>query len=614
MNAADDPGEGDRFIADLLSYMTLTEKLGQIDLFRAGDDPALEQAIIAGEVGGIASGAHAARWQGLATGRSRLGIPLLLSGRPMASPLSPWALAASWDETLAETLGQAAGHAAIERGCNALRGPRCAVTARRLGEDCEIAACEPHLVARLADAFCHGTARRGADQRSSVLGMVQTTGSEAATPRLGAIALAHGEAVFALDTTAIDAEAAARAGFDGLLVTECARLRTLVTRQFAGSRARSLIEAAERALDEGRLREDEIDAAVRGVLRAKHALGLFRDPQRVLSADSGTAGYDRAVERIRATMVLLRNEAGTLPFSPVSDRVLVVGDAEGAAGVCADALGRAGIGHVAAPGLAMRRNGEPWIEPVGGDHFALALTRDAAKRCDFALVVLEDKHFVGATRGEWRIPGAAAMTLLQALAAVGPRIVALVATAEPVDLADADQHCAAVLQCWTPGEGTAEALGEILSGRWGPQGRMPVTAGRFAFGDGLGFGESVFSGYSLNVMDGHVTATIKVRNSGSFASRETIQVYRREEDDSLRLIDFQHVVMAPGWETAVHFELGLESLGTPGESGRLELASGTTEICIGKSIRRVLSAEIDITPALARAIVNRERGQLRLAG
>lgn len=614
MIAANEIGHGNRFVADLLSYMTLAEKLGQIDLFRAGDDPALEQAIIAGEVGGIASGAHAERLQGLAVERSRLGIPLLLTGQAHTPALSPWAVAASWDETLAEALGRAAGRSAIERGCNALSAPRGAVTARRLDDDFEIAACEPHLVARLAAAHCHGASRGSADARSAVLGIAQMGGGDAAAARFGALALAQGGIAGAIDTTALDADSAARAGFDGLLVAECARLRNLVKREFADTRARSFLEAAERALADGNLREEEIDTAVRGVLHAKHTIGLFRDPQRMLPADSVPTGYARADERIRATMVLLRNEAGTLPFSPVSDRVLVVGDPDEAAGLCADALGRAGIGHVAAPGLAVRRNGEPWSEPIGGDHFALALTRDAAKRCDFALVVLEDKHFVGPAQGEWRIPGAATMALLRALATVAPRMVALVATSEPVDLADADQHFAAVLQCWSPVEGFTEALSDILSGRWSPQGRMPVTAGRFAFGHGLGYSESVFSGYTLEVEDGLVSATLKIRNSGSFATRETVQLYRRQTDDSLRLVGYQHVSLAPGWETTMRFDLGLEALGIHGESGRLELAAGTAEICIGKNIRRVLPAEIAIAPALARAIVNRDRGLLRLAG
>lgn len=614
MIAANDAAPGDRFVADLLSYMTLGEKLGQLDLFRSEDDPTLEQAIVLGEVGGVASAARAARWQSLAVERSRLGIPLLFTGNPLNRELSPWALAASWDETLAEEIGRRVGRAALESGGNALRAPHCTSSKRPLDGIFDIAACEPHLAARMVAAFCRGTSLHGADPRSAVLGMAQITGQDEETERLTSLALTHETDVVAIDSPSLDFQAARRAGFDGLLVAECRRLQTLVSRHFAETRARSLLESTERAIETGKLREDEIDAAVRGVLNAKHALGLFRDPQRILPPTVTATGFVRPVERVRSTMILLRNEAGTLPFSPVSDRVLVIGDPDGAAGVCADALGRGGIGHVAAPGLALRRNGEPWTEPIAGDHFALALTRDAAKRCDFLLVVLEDKHFVRQQKDTWQVPGAATMAMLRTLAAVGPRIVGIVATSEPVDLADADQHFAAVLQSWAPSEGTAEALGEILSGRWSPQGRMPVTAGRFAFGHGLGFAESNLTGYALRAEAGRVAASITVRNPGCFAISETVQVFRRLADGTLRLIDFCKLTVTPGQQSQVRFELGLEALGTPGHSGRFELSPGRAEICIGKDIRRVLTADIEISPAIARAIVNRESGYLRLAG
>lgn len=613
MNAARIRAGSDRFVADLLSYMTLGEKIGQLDLFRGGDDRGLDQAIISGEVGGIASITHAARWQGLAVERSRLGIPLLLFEYPCSLELSPWAIASSWDEDLSEELGRRAGMAAVARGSNALWGPRCAIATRPLDEEIGIVSCEALLTARMAEAFCRGASQLGSEAHRDVLAMVQVEGLEKEAARYAALALAHCDAVIAIDSSSLDAPTAARAGFDGLLVAECARLHSSIARRFAGTRARSLLEAAERAIGEGQLREEEIDAAVCGVLHAKHALGLFRDPRRTMPTDE-KADSGRIGERVRATMVLLRNEAGILPFSPVSDRVLVIGDAEGAAGLCVNALERAGIGHVAAPGFALRRKGESWVEPVAGDHFALALTRDAAKRCDFMLVALEDKHFVRPEEGAWRIPGPATMAMLRTLAAVGPRLVAIVATTEPVDLADADQHFAAVLHSWEPREGMAEALGEILSGRWSPQGRMPVTAGRFAFGHGLGFNEATVSEYKLEAGGGKVTASAKVANSGSFALRETVQVYRRQIDDTLRLIDFRKVDLAPGETAFVSFDLGLEALGTVAPSGRWELAPGTIAICMGKNIRRVLSADIEITADFARAIVNRERGQLRLAG
>lgn len=603
-----------RFADDLAGYMTLEEKLGQLDLVHPGDDPALEQAIAAGQVGGVVGGAHALRLQGLATERSRLGIPLFLAAPAAPHGLSPWAAAAAWDAALAEALGRQAARQIIEDGCNALLAPRLAVARDAGAGNWDFAACEPHLLAALAESFVRGARQDGSEASAAALGIVSGSPGDQARRRQTMLRLAQGGEVDAVDCDGVPGDAALRGGFHGTLFAECARLTAIVQAQFATTSSRSLTEACQRGIAAGLIAQDQIDAAARGVLAAKHRIGLFRDPLRRVPVARPPGPYDGASERVRATMVLLRNEAGLLPLSPVSDRVLVVGALDAAGGACADALGRAGIEHSCAPGLALRRPAESWADPAAGDHFAIALTRDAARRADFALVVLEDRHFAPAGPGAWRRPGEATMRMLQGLAQVGTRLVALLATSEPVDLGDGDQHFAAVLQCWNPGEGFEEALGEILTGRFGPQGRLPVTAGRFAFGQGMSYGQSVFSAYRLEAAGGHIAASVTVRNAGGFEARETVQIYVRDSDGAARLAAFAQVDLSPGAETRVSFELGLDSLAAFGPSGRPELAAGPIEILVGKDMRRVLSATVEITPALLRAIVNRDRGYLRLAG
>jgi beta-glucosidase len=604
-----------RFVADLMSLMTLEEKLGQLDLFHPADDPTLEAEVRAGRIGGIALRGPDPRWQPLAIQQSRLGIPLLLTAAESPPAMNPWALASSWDEALAARLGAEAARRALESGCNAFLAPGLDDRPGEPAAGQQIVASEPHLGARLARAFCLGAAPGPPALESSALAIPRCGHADASSGRATALELAHLGGPVAIDCEGLTALQAARAGFAGILVAECARIRAMIAQRFATTRARSRLETAESLLADRSLAEGDIDAAVRGVLNAKHALGLFREPLRRRTpppaADQGLGEPARAE---RAGMVLLRNEAGLLPFSPVSDRVLVVGAADGVAGRCAEALARAGIGNATAPGLAVRRHGESLVEPVAGDRFSLALTHDAAKRADFVIVALEDRHFAPGPAGGWPSPGPAVLALLRALASAGPRVVALIATAQPVDLGDADEHFAAILQCWTPGKGFEEALGDILSGRAGPSARMPTAAGRFAFGQGLSFGETVFTGLTLAEADARVRASVRVRNAGAFPAREVVQLYCRDGESGLRLAAFQHVDLAAGAEEIVTFTLGLEALGTQGESGRRELAPGWCEIFVGKDQRRLLSATIEINPGLARAIVNRDRGLLRLAG
>lgn len=607
--------ERERFVDDLLGYMTLEEKLGQLNLFHSAQDPGLEAAIAAGRVGGVAEGGSPTRLQALATEHSRMGIPLLFHGEPIPPLLSPWALAASWDENLARQFGAMAADAALRAGANCLPGPRVVLCqTRQAAAGALVATGQAHLAARLIAAFAHGAHRSEPGASNSGLAIPVIEGNRNAALRCG-LELAFDGEVMAVDCPTLDRETALNAGFAGLLVAECKRLTATLADQFATTSARSSIEAAEKALADGLIGKHEIDAAVRGVLAVKHALGLFRRGERTFPAFPGAGELPARAEIARRSMVLLRNESGLLPLSPVSDRVLVVGASDGAGGACAAALSRAGIGHSVAPGLALRRGAETWSEPVAGDQFALSLTREAAQRADFVLVALEERHFVERHESGWRQPATPVLTMLRTLSILGSRLVALVATDEPVDLAEADQHFSAVLQCWGQEPGFEEALADILSGRHSPQGRMPVTAGRFEFGQGLGFGESVFSSLKLTAGSDHLAASIRVRNSGSFTARETVQAYVRSGDAELRLVGFDHVTLAPGEDVPVRFELGSEALSDPGPNGRLDVVPGSREISVGKNIGRLLSARFDVSPALAAAIDRQNlRGRRVAAG
>ena len=606
--------ERERFVEDLLGYMTLEEKLGQLDLDHPSSDPGLEAAVVAGRVGGVSGNARANRLQALAIERSRLGIPLLLIDEHVPALVSPWALAASWDEGFAQAIGAEAARQTLCRGANALVAPRVDLGGvPQAGARGHIASCDPHLGARLAAAFSAGAGADADLDGDGALAIARCDNGPDSSQRELAIELAQTGDIAAIDCEALDGDLAQRTGFSGLLMSECRRLRSLLGERFTTTSARSLLEAAERALGDGLMHLVDIDMAVRGVLAAKHGLGLFREPERTLATLASEDDATAAAARLRQTMVLLRNESGLLPLSPVSDRVLVVGETGGAAGACIDALSRSGIGHASAPGLALRRTGESWTEPVPGDHFAFSLTRDAAQRADFVLVALDDRHFVRAHPGDWRQPSPAVLAMLKALSPIGSRLAAIIATGEPVDLGGADQHFAAVLQCWELADGFAEALGDLLSGRHAPQGRMPVSVGRFVFGQGLGYGESVFSSFRVHPAGDHIKASVRVRNVGSFASRETVQIYVRSASGALQLVGFEHVTLAPGEDVPVEFALGAQALGDILQNGRRQVRVGTHEIAIGKNSGRVLGAEVEIPPSLARAIASRDQGYLRLA-
>jgi beta-glucosidase len=128
------------------------------------------------------------------------------------------------------------------------------------------------------------------------------------------------------------------------------------------------------AVEQGLVSMAVIDTAVSRVLRAKFQLGLFEKPTlpddiavQVMSTSSGPT---RALETAEKSLVLLRNERGTLPFGPRVKRVAVIGEdarearlggytASGATGISIEAalvhrVGAASVKFAPGPGRVAR--------------------------------------------------------------------------------------------------------------------------------------------------------------------------------------------------------------------------------------------------------------------
>ncbi len=136
-------------------------------------------------------------------------------------------------------------------------------------------------------------------------------------------------------------------GFDGYIVSDCGavsdiyRFHKIVETQpeaaalavkagtdlNCGSTYRGLVKAVE----EGLITEDEIDVAVRRLFRARMKLGMFDPPENVKYAQIPYSVLDSkenqavALETARKSMVLLKNDNSTLPFSKDIGKVAVIG-------------------------------------------------------------------------------------------------------------------------------------------------------------------------------------------------------------------------------------------------------------------------------------------------
>ncbi|MCT9083243.1 beta-glucosidase [Streptomyces fulvoviolaceus] len=270
-------------------------------------------------------------------------------------------------------------------------------------------------------------------------------------------------------------------------------------------------------------------------------------------------------------------------------------------------------------------------EPQRDPDELIAEAARAARAADTAVVVVATTDRVeseGFDRGDLRLPGRQD-ELVRAVAAANPNTVVVVNSGSPVEL-PWREDVAAVLLSWFPGQEGGAALADVLTGAHEPGGRLPSTWGsltdapvtRVLPEDGeLPYDEGVFIGYAAWEKEGRTpaypfghglgytdwtyesvevqgsTVRVRLRNSGTRAGREVVQVYLAPaeaeagaERPARRLAGFAGVAAAPGESVEATVELPRRAFEIWDEkTASWSFVKGSYEIQVGRSIddRRV---------------------------
>ncbi|MFI5679414.1 beta-glucosidase [Streptomyces cellulosae] len=274
-------------------------------------------------------------------------------------------------------------------------------------------------------------------------------------------------------------------------------------------------------------------------------------------------------------------------------------------------------------------------EPQRDPDELIAEAVKAARAAETAVVVVATTERVeseGYDRTDLVLPGRQD-DLVRAVAAANPNTVVVVNSGSPVELPWRDQ-VAAVLLSWFPGQEGGAALADVLTGAHEPGGRLPTTWGSLADAPvtqvtpdngALPYSEGVFIGYSAwekagrtpSYPFGHglgytdwtyesvevrgTTVTVRVRNSGTRAGREVVQVYLAPAEPDAdrparRLAGFGGVEAAPAEVVETTVELPRRAFETWDEkTNSWSFVKGSYEIQVGRSISdRRLTATINV--------------------
>ena len=415
------------------------------------------------------------------------------------------------------------------------------------------------------------------------------------------------------------------------------------------------LEPVTQAVERGLLCEADLDRALRGVFRVMIRLGLLDPPARVAHSRIGKerdlAPWSEAATRAfvrqvtQKSIVLLENRRGLLPLERSRLKSIAVLGPR-----CNEVLldwysgmppytipPRDGIERVAGEGIAVG-----WVGEMGEAAIEMARSSELAVVCignhpegnaSWGTVSSPGEGKEAVDRKSLALPEAQE-AFVRSVCQVNPNTIVVLISSFPYALPWIIEHAAALVHLTHNSQELGMALGDVLFGDVNPGGKLAQTWPRsleqlpamldydlrkgrtylyfegepqYAFGYGLSYTSFELSELATDLdelrLEGEVRVSLQLRNSGTRAGDEVVQLYVRPLETTpavprarLALAGFQRVTLAPGEARRVELSLrgadvaywNVERRAWDLESGSWELLVGTSSRLADLGLRRVL--------------------------
>lgn len=448
-------------------------------------------------------------------------------------------------------------------------------------------------------------------------------------------------------------------GFEGVIISDYTAIAELVQHGVA----RDLIEAAAlaltagvdmdmmsgayhrclpEALARGLVDVVDIDAAARRVLTLKQSLGLFDDPYRRIAPTDCPAGMQRelALDVARRAITLLSNH-DMLPLPADVRRIAVVGPLANARTEMLGPWSAAGTSDNCVTILEGLRAALPQCEIAfhsgvnidDDNRDGIEAARASCAGADAVILCLGESAGMSgeaACRATPGLPGRQ-RDLAEAVLAAGNPVIVVLSSGRPLMVTWLVERAQAALATWFLGDMTGHAIADVLTGRFNPTGRLPVTwprevgqvptfyasrpSGRppdavdrftskyldlpneplFPFGHGLSYSKVELANLRVSKHEFELSETIDVEvdalNEGPVATEETIFLFVHDLVASvarplMELKAWVKVTLASSQTKTVVFTLTAENFCFPGESFDPVVEPGAFEILVGLNADR----------------------------
>jgi beta-glucosidase len=462
-------------------------------------------------------------------------------------------------------------------------------------------------------------------------------------------------------------------GFEGHVVSDCWAVRDFHTEHnVTGTPAESAALALKNgcdlncgcvyeelpvAFEEGLITEEDLDRALRRLLRARFRLGMFDETPECLekmatcTQVAGKENNELALEAARQSVTLLKNRNQILPLQPNGGNYYICGSfAANLQILLSNYYGLNDRLTTILEGVTEQighdTNLEYWPGFLGD--------REKPNKIDWGVGPAKDRDAVIAVVGiEPLMEGEEGEALLSDYA--GDRrsvelpkpqkdyvlrlaeecdspLILVVCGGSAVSLGqDLVEKTDAILWAGYPGQAGGTAVGEVLFGKHNPSGRLPFTVptgdkqlpdfedyrmdGRtyrflhespeFPFGFGLSY--TRFTTHSItpaspNVQGGDdLTVTVHVSNDGAHPGHDVVQLYLERPDSTVRtpisqLVDFQRIHLEAGEKKSVELTVPASWMQVTHEDGSQHFEAGTLRLHAGGCSPGKRGQELGISP------------------
>ena len=398
-------------------------------------------------------------------------------------------------------------------------------------------------------------------------------------------------------------------------------------------------------------------------MQHKFQAGLFENPYVDAAAAAGKTATPDAIalarEAANKAITLLKNDKGVLPLDPARIRKLAVigthardtpiggySDVPGHVvsvleGVQAAASGKFEVIYSEGVRITESRS---WsadevklVDPAVNAALIEQAVRDAAG-ADVILMVLGDNEQT--SREAWadaHLGDRDSLDLIgqqndlaRAIFALGKPVVVVLLNGRPLSVNYLVEEADALIEGWYLGQETGHAVADAVFGRINPGGKLPVSIARsvgqlpifynykpsarrgylfdttaplFPFGFGLSYTTFDISAPRLRQStigtSGTAAVEVTVRNTGTRAGDEVVQLYIRDDQASVtrpvnELKHFQRVTLEPGAHTTVRFEITERDLWFWNIDMERVVEPGTFTISVGPNSRDLKTATLTV--------------------